>query len=135
MLAQSHFGFAKGPVLIPHQAKHRQQLRLRELPLAELGALRRQHCFTDFQRQPGEFHQSNFRHRHLRRRLSSFRLTRFLSTTTLTYRGCQQSQTRSKKPSLKITCLPLAKLLLTVVVVPDVVVLLKPFVLFFPGGE
>jgi hypothetical protein len=37
-------------------------LRLCELPLAELRALRGQNSLTDFQSQPGKPHQSNLSH-------------------------------------------------------------------------
>ena len=63
VLAQSDFSLAKGPVLLAHQAKHGQQLRLRKLPLAELRALRGQNSLTDFQSQPNIAHQSNLSHR------------------------------------------------------------------------
>jgi hypothetical protein len=39
VLAQAHFGFAKGPVFLAQQAQHRQQLRLGELLFAEARAL------------------------------------------------------------------------------------------------
>jgi hypothetical protein len=42
VLAQTHFGFAKGPVLVAHQAQDRQQLRLGELMFAEARAVGRQ---------------------------------------------------------------------------------------------
>ena len=62
VLPQADLSLAKGPVLITHQAKHGQQLRLRELPLAELRALRGQNGPTDFQSQPGKPHQSYLSH-------------------------------------------------------------------------
>jgi len=91
MLTQPHLGFAEGPVLIAHQTQHRLHLRLRELSLTELGATRRQDGFADFQRQPGELDQPNFRHRRLRKRLSSSSLTPFLPSSSIPHRGCQQS--------------------------------------------
>jgi len=63
VFAQTDLGLAKSPVLIPHQTKHGQQLRLRELPLAELRALRGQNRLTDFQSQTGKAYQSNLGHR------------------------------------------------------------------------
>ena len=62
MLPEPDLNFTKGPVLIAHQAKHGQQLRLRKLPLAELRALRGQNRPTDFQRQSAKPHQSYFSH-------------------------------------------------------------------------
>jgi len=46
MLAQPHFGFAKGPVFLTHQAKNGQQLRLIELVLAETASVTREHTET-----------------------------------------------------------------------------------------
>ena len=62
VFAEPHLGFAKGPVLVAHQAEHSQQLRLREGPLAELRSLRRQDCLADLQSQAGKAHQSHFSH-------------------------------------------------------------------------
>ena len=49
MLAQPHFGFAKGPVLVTHQAENGQQLWLRELVLAETASVTREHRPGDLQ--------------------------------------------------------------------------------------
>ncbi|MGB8481656.1 MAG: hypothetical protein WCE63_22865 [Acidobacteriaceae bacterium] len=67
MLAEPDFGFPKGPALITHPAQHRQQLRLRELPLAEFRALRRHNRLAHFQRQAGESHPSDLSHVELRK--------------------------------------------------------------------
>ena len=77
VLPQSNLSLTKGPILVAHQAKHSQQLRLRKLPLAELGPLRGQNCPADFERQPSKSHQSNFGHNGMRKRQNSFSLTRF----------------------------------------------------------
>jgi hypothetical protein len=63
VFAQPDFGLAEGPVFVTHQAEHGQQLRLRELPLAELGSLCRQHRLADFQSQPAISHQPDFSHK------------------------------------------------------------------------
>lgn len=62
MFPQLNLGFTQGPILVAHQAKHRQQLRLRKLPLAELGPLRGQNCPADFQSQLTKPRQPNFGH-------------------------------------------------------------------------
>ena len=62
VLAESHLRLAEGPVFIPHQAEHGQQLRLRKHSLAEFAPLRGQHFPADVERQPGKSHQSDFGH-------------------------------------------------------------------------
>jgi hypothetical protein len=62
MLAQPHFGFAKGPVFITHQAKNSQQLRLIELVLAETASVTREHRLGDLQGDAGKRQESNFGH-------------------------------------------------------------------------
>jgi hypothetical protein len=62
VFAQTDLGLAKSPSLISHQTKRRQQQRLRELPLAELRALRGQGRLTDFQSQTDKTYQSNLSH-------------------------------------------------------------------------
>jgi len=69
--------FTKGPIFIAHQVQHRQQLRLGELPFAELRAVIRQHRLVDFQGQAGRVYQSDLCHRCARRLQSGFSLTRF----------------------------------------------------------
>ncbi len=76
MFLEPDFGFPKGPVLITHQAQYRQQLRLREQPLAEFTAMSGQNGLADFQSQPGESNQSNLGHVVLRKCRSNFSLTR-----------------------------------------------------------
>ena len=63
MLAQPHFGLAKGPVFVTHQAKNSQQLRLIELVLAESAAVTRQHRLGDLQGDASKGQESNFGHR------------------------------------------------------------------------
>jgi hypothetical protein len=62
VLAQPHFGFAKAPVFVSHQAKNRQQLRLTKLVLAETASLTREHCLGDFQCNASKRQQSDFGH-------------------------------------------------------------------------
>jgi hypothetical protein len=62
MLAQPHFGFAKGPVFVAHQAKNGQQLRLIELVLAESAAVTRQHRLGDLQGEARQGQESHFGH-------------------------------------------------------------------------
>jgi hypothetical protein len=63
LFAQPHFGFAKGPVLVAHQAKNGQQLRLIELLLAESAAVTRQHRLGDLQGDARKGQESDFGHR------------------------------------------------------------------------
>jgi hypothetical protein len=63
MLGQTHFGFAKGPVLVTHQAEDCQQLRLRELMLAETAAVTREHRLGHLQSDASEGQESVFGHR------------------------------------------------------------------------
>jgi hypothetical protein len=63
MLAQPHFGFAKGPVFVAHQAKNGQQLRLIELVLAETTSVTREHRLGDLQGDASKRQQSDFGHR------------------------------------------------------------------------
>src|SRR5271166_3680498 len=63
MLAETHFGFAKGPVLVTHQAKDRQQLRLCELVFAESAAVTRKHRPADLHGDASERQESDFGHR------------------------------------------------------------------------
>ena len=58
---QAHLRFAKGPVLIPHQAQDSEKLRLRELVLAEPRSIGWEHRPTDFQGGAGKWQESNFR--------------------------------------------------------------------------
>jgi hypothetical protein len=63
MLAQPHFGFAKGPVLLAHQAENRQQLRLIELVLAESASVTREHRLRNLQGNASKGQESDFVHR------------------------------------------------------------------------
>jgi hypothetical protein len=54
MLAQPHLGFAKGPVLVTHQAENRQQLGLVEQALAEATS----HRLGDLQGDAGKRQES-----------------------------------------------------------------------------
>jgi len=54
MLAQPHFGFAKGPVFVAHQAENGQQLGLVELVLAETASVTREPCLRDLQGDPSK---------------------------------------------------------------------------------
>ena len=63
VLAQPHFGFAKGPVLVTHQAKYRQQLRLVELVLTESASITGEHRLRDLQGDASKRQQSDFGHR------------------------------------------------------------------------
>jgi hypothetical protein len=62
MLAQPHFGFAKGPVFLAHQAQNSQQLRLIELVLAESASVAREHHLGDFEGDASKRQQSDFGH-------------------------------------------------------------------------
>jgi len=63
MLTQAHFGFAKGPVLIAHQAENRQQLWLRKLVFAETAAVAGKHRLSNLQGDASERQESDFGHR------------------------------------------------------------------------
>src|ERR1700674_584016 len=62
MFAQPHFGFAKSPVFVAHQAKNGQQLRLIELVLAESASVTREHRLRDLQGDASKGQESNFGH-------------------------------------------------------------------------
>ena len=62
MLAEPHFGLAKGPVLVTHQAENGQQLRLVELVLAETTAVARKHRPRNLQGNASERQESDFGH-------------------------------------------------------------------------
>jgi hypothetical protein len=62
MFAQPHFGFAKGPVFVAHQAKNGQQLRLIELVLAESASVAREHRLADLQGDARKGQESDFGH-------------------------------------------------------------------------
>src|ERR1700680_4146922 len=63
MLAQTHLGFAKGPVLVAHQTEHRQQLRLGKLAFAEATAVGRQNSAGHLQGHLSKGQESDFGHR------------------------------------------------------------------------
>jgi hypothetical protein len=63
MFAQPHFGFAKGPVFVAHQAKNGQQLRLIELVLAESASETWEHRLGDLQGDASKGQESDFGHR------------------------------------------------------------------------
>src|ERR1700730_947915 len=63
MLAQTHLGFAKGPVFVTHQAENSQQLRLGKLAFAETTSVPREHRPGDLQSDAGKRQQSDFGHR------------------------------------------------------------------------
>jgi hypothetical protein len=63
MLAQPHFGLAKGPVLVAHQTENGQQLRLVELVFAESASVTREHRLGDLQGDASKRQQSDFGHR------------------------------------------------------------------------
>jgi hypothetical protein len=63
VFAQPHFGFAKSPVLVAHQAENGQQLRLGELMFAESASVARQHRPADLQGDASKRQESNFGHR------------------------------------------------------------------------
>jgi hypothetical protein len=94
VLAQTYFGFAKGPVFVAHQAQHRQQLRLGELSLTEARALGRQNLPGHLQRHASKRQESDFGHRPscpIRNLVDP--LQRKLC------RGCQQSPTLIEMPA------------------------------------
>jgi hypothetical protein len=62
VLAQPHLGFAKGPVLVTHQAENGQQLRLVELVLAETASVTRKPRLRDLQGDASERQESDFGH-------------------------------------------------------------------------
>jgi hypothetical protein len=79
MLAQPNFGFAKGPVLVTHQAENRQQLRLRELVFAESASVAREHRLRDLQGDASKGQESDFGHRtSCLDRKQQFQSTRYL---------------------------------------------------------
>jgi hypothetical protein len=63
MLAQTHFGFAKGPVFVTHQAENGQQLRLGKLPFAKTASVARKHRPGDLQSDASKRQESDFGHR------------------------------------------------------------------------
>jgi hypothetical protein len=63
MFAQPHFGFAKGPVFVAHQAKNGQQLRLIEWVLAETASVTWEHRLRDLQGDASKGQESDFGHR------------------------------------------------------------------------
>src|SRR5882672_5405219 len=63
VLAQAHFGFAKGPVFVAHQAQHRQQLRLGELMFAEARAVGRQNLRGHLQSHASKGQEPDLGHR------------------------------------------------------------------------
>src|SRR6266849_4914154 len=63
VLAQAYFGFAKGPVLVAHQAQHRQQLRLGKLMFTEARAVERQNLRGHLQRHASKGQESDLGHR------------------------------------------------------------------------
>src|SRR6266852_8154477 len=62
MLAQTYFGFAKGPVFVAHQTKDGQQLWLRELVFAETAAVGRQNRGGHIQSHAGKGQESDLWH-------------------------------------------------------------------------
>ncbi|MGH9685728.1 MAG: hypothetical protein ACRD5K_01370 [Candidatus Acidiferrales bacterium] len=62
MLAEPYFGFAKGPVLIEHQAEEGQQLRC-VMVFAETDAVAKKHGPTDLQGDASKQQESDFGHR------------------------------------------------------------------------
>ncbi|HEV2298285.1 MAG TPA: hypothetical protein VGR72_07195 [Candidatus Acidoferrales bacterium] len=62
MFAEPHLGFAKRAVLIAHETKNRQQLRLRELVLAEAAAAARKHRLGNLQGDASKRQETNFGH-------------------------------------------------------------------------
>jgi hypothetical protein len=57
---QPHFSFAKGPVLVTHQAEGSRQLRLRELVFAESASVVREHRLGDLQGDASKGQESDF---------------------------------------------------------------------------
>ena len=58
MLGQAHFDLAEGPILVAHQARQRQQLRLREHMLRELTPIGRHDGLRHEPTADGKFHQA-----------------------------------------------------------------------------
>src|SRR5713226_9255116 len=96
VFAQTHFGFAKGPVFVAHQTEDSQQLRLGELVLAETASVAREHRLGDLQGDAGKRQESDFDHR--TSCLGSKQQTQPDRYTEFSWwsRGCQQSQMRSR---------------------------------------
>jgi|SRR5579872_1983063 len=63
VFAQPQFGFAKGPVLVTHQAENGQQWRLRKLVLAETTSITRKDRPADLQSDASKRQESDFGHR------------------------------------------------------------------------
>src|SRR5579862_229877 len=63
VLAQPHFGFAKRPVLVAHQAENGQQLRLIELALAESDSVAWEHRLAYLHGDASKGQESDFGHR------------------------------------------------------------------------
>jgi hypothetical protein len=92
VFAQPHFGFAKGPVFVTHQAENGQQLRLVELVLAETASVTREHRLRDLQGDASKRQKSNFGHRaSCLDSKQQFQRIGYLEFS-LSWRGCQQSQ-------------------------------------------
>jgi len=62
VLGKTDFSFAKGPVLVAHEAQDGQQLRLRELVFAKAGAVARHRGLGYIPSQMREAHQTDFGH-------------------------------------------------------------------------
>jgi hypothetical protein len=62
VFAQPHFGFAKGAILITHQAKDRQQLRPCELAVAETTSITRENRSADLQGDASKRQEPDFGH-------------------------------------------------------------------------
>src|SRR5580692_1186789 len=94
MLAQTHFGLAKGPVFVAHQAENGQQLRLGKLTLAETASVAWEHRPGDLQSDAGKRQESDFGHRTscLHREPRGGQSP---SQISMELRGCQQSQMTS----------------------------------------
>jgi hypothetical protein len=91
MLVQPHFGFAKGPVLVTHQAENRQQLRLREMLLAASASVALEHRPADLQGDGSKMQESDFGHR--TSYLSSKQQSQTVGYRDFSWllRGCQQN--------------------------------------------
>jgi hypothetical protein len=63
LFTEPHLGFAKGPILVAHQAQDRQQLGLPELVFAETAAVTREHRPADLQRDASKRQEPNSGHR------------------------------------------------------------------------
>jgi hypothetical protein len=62
MFGQPHLGFAKNPILVAHHTEDGQQLRPRELVLAETISVAREHRRRDLQRKASKTQESDFGH-------------------------------------------------------------------------